>query len=133
MKKLTFLLALIGILAFPAITFAAPDNSQKAANNPQVVAYYDSGTHGIVGEDPTHTGTDLVMKAGNSGNFQQWFTGTATAPDSNPEGDHSIWMSVGDSTSCPSGWNLVTNANQLWGNYLQAGNYCVHNNDFASK
>lgn len=118
---------LVGGLLFFGVTgatFAAPNT-----NNPQVVADYQTGTHGIVGENATHTGSDVVMQAGNSGNFQQWFYGSTS---NDAEGDHSIWMSVGSSTSCASGWDLVTNANQLWGSYLQAGNYCVRTNDYNS-
>ena len=115
-----------GLLFFgmTGVSLAAPNT-----NNPQVVADYQTGTHGIVGENATHTGSDVVMQAGNSGNFQQWFYGTTPT---NTEGDHSIWMSVGSSTSCSTGWDLVTNANQSWGSYLQAGNYCVRTNDYNS-
>jgi len=115
--------------AFTPAAFAAPFNA--ANNNPQVQAYYPTGDHGIAGESDTHTGQDLVMKAGNSGNFQQWFQGTSTENGGNTEGDHSVWKNVGDSTTC-NGNNstLVTNANPSWGNYLQPGaNYCVHTND----
>lgn len=132
----SILLSITCLLGLTSVAFAAPDNGQKAANNPNVVAYYTSGDHGVAGESATHTGTDLVQQAGKSGNFQQWFTGTASSPDNSPEGDHSVWKSVGDAPDCSKlgdGWVFVANANQSWGSYLQPGNYCVHTNDFASK
>lgn len=128
LQVIAFSSLLMGLAVTSA--FAAPTNNNKADNNPQVVAYYTSGTHGIVGENATHTGTDLVMQAGQSGNFQQWFTGNSTQSSNPTEGDHSVWLWVGQATSCDSGWNLVVNANASWGSYLQPGNYCVHTNDF---
>ena len=128
MTKVKYFISVITTIlllgAMGGSAFAAPNT-----NNPQVVADYSSGTHGIVGEDATHTGSDVVMQAGNSGNFQQWFNGATTESTVTSEGDHSVWQSVGDATSCNPGWDLVTNANQSWGSYLQPGNYCVHTND----
>lgn len=111
------------------VALAAPTNTPKGNNNPNVVAFYTTGDHGIVGEYSLHTGADLVMAAGKSGNFQQWFTGNGDGTLTY-EGDHSVWKSVGTSTSCPKGWSLVVNAQKDWGSYLQPGNYCVHSNDF---
>ncbi len=122
-----FVLTFLAGSAFPS--FADPTNPQVAANNPQTVAYYTSGLHGIPGEDSTHSGVDYVKQNGNSGNFDQWFCGTATSPDQLNECDHSVWISVGNQTTCPAGQVLVENANQSWGSYLSSGNYCVQNND----
>ncbi len=110
---------------------AAPFN---ATNNPNIVANYDSGIHGIVGDSNVNEGSDVVMRAGNSGNFQQtfqqWFMdGTA--------GVHSVWM-VSKDGSCPDDWykieNINTNSDNFWGDYLQTGEtYCVHNNEFGNQ
>lgn len=127
-----FALFSITALAFFALSATGPQAApfNAADNNPNVVAFYDSGTHGIVGESATHTSTDLVMGAGKSGNFQQWFWGTAGGVK---DGDHSLWKNVGSKTSCPKGWDLVKNASLSWGSYLAAGaNYCVRTNDFRS-
>lgn len=118
----------IFIVALMLIVMSGSVSAAPNSNNPQVVADYSSGTHGIVGEDATHTGSDVVMQAGNSGNFQQWFNGSTTETGVTSEGDHSVWQSVGDATTCASGWDLVENANLSWGSYLQPGNYCVHTN-----
>lgn len=120
--------SVIMIGAFASSAFAAPFN---ATNNPQIVANYSSGDHGVVGEFVTHNGADVVMRAGNSGNFQQWFYGTSDENGGNTEGDHSIWRNVGDSTDCHAKEVLVENASASWGDYLQPGaNYCVKTNDF---
>ncbi len=77
MKKTFIVSALaLGILAMNSgMAFAAPYNA--ADNNPQVVAFYPTGTHGIPSEPcANHVGEDLVMRAGNSGNFQQWSYGS---------------------------------------------------------
>lgn len=130
----TLFLSIIFVAMSGSAVFAAPDNTAKGTNNPQVVAFYQDGTHGVVGENATHTGTDLVMQSGQSGNFQQWFTGTSQP--NGVEGDHSVWKSVGNATDCSqlgNGWVFVANANQSWGSYLQPGNYCVHTNDSSGK
>lgn len=132
MKKLIAGLTALFVSLFGATAaFAAPFNA--AANNPQVVAYYPTGDHGIPGEPFLHNGEDLVMRAGNSGNFQQWFYGYSAEAGGITEGDHSVWMNVGSKTSCPNGWFLVPDAYPEWGSYLEPGaNYCTHTNDFHS-
>ena len=129
MKKLISTFAISSFFLISVGTaLAAPK-----ANNPQVVANYSTGDHGIVGEPDTHTGADVVMTAGKSGNFQQWFKGTSTENGGITEGDHSVWMNVGSRTSCPNGWDFVSSPYPAWGSYLQPGaNYCVHTNDFNS-
>lgn len=110
------------------MAFAAPFHA--AENNPNVVAYYDlyTDTHGIAGITGTFTGTDLVMKNGNSGNFQQWFYGKF--PDGTTGGIHTIWNVSKDGT-CPDKWILIKQANPSWGDYLLKNrDYCVNNNYF---
>lgn len=130
MKKiLTCALAVVFVASSVTGVFADPTNPQKADNNPQTVAYYTSGDHGVVGESSTHTGTDYVRQDGNSGNFDQWFCGSATSPDQLSECEHSVWLSVGSQTSCMGNGKLVENASASWGSYLSSGNYCVFTND----
>lgn len=118
-------LALVALMS-PSAALAAPFNA--ADTNPQVVAFYPQGPHGIVGENEYHSGIDLVMKRGNSGNFQQWFYGTSTVDGLH--GVHSVWNESPDGT-CPENWYLVPNPNPAWGDYLTPGvDYCVHNNLF---
>lgn len=148
MKKLFALLSVVSTLFFgaPAV-LAAPFNA--ADNNPQVVAYYPTGDHGVVGENATHTGQDLVMEASVGAHkdpltndakvTQQWFYGQANEGQNGStitEGDHSVFMLSKDGT-CQNGWyvlsNVNTNPNNFWGDYLTTGaTYCVRTNDFHS-
>lgn len=109
--------------------FAAP--YKAAENNPQVVAYYENGTHGIPSETGgNHEGIDQVKQNGNSGNFQAWFYGTFPAGGEGLHGDHDVWKISKDGT-CPPNAILVPNANPGWGDYLVPGaDYCVISNDF---
>lgn len=129
MRKLLALFTALAVSLFGATAaFAAPFN---AGNNPQIVANYSTGDHGIPGEPYLHTGADVVMRAGNSGNFQQWFYGTSAENGGITEGDHSVWKNVGTSTSCSDNETLVADAYPQWGDYLEPGaNYCVKTNDF---
>lgn len=125
-KVFLALLTTFGLLGLnAAVVFAAPFN---AVNNPQIVANYDSGAHGVVGEPATHTGMDVVMRAGNSGNFQQWFYGNSS--EDGLHGDHSVWL-LQKNGGCPGNSTLIVNPNPSWGDYLVSGaNYCVKTNDF---
>ncbi len=119
------ILAIAGVVMAPN-AHAAPFN---AVNNPQIVANYPTGPHGIPGEAEFHEGADVVMRAGNSGNFQQWFYGTSASESLH--GEHSKKKNVGSQTECPNGWVLIPDAHPEWGDYLEPGaNYCVHTNDF---
>jgi hypothetical protein len=125
-----FLSALaLSVVANPSKVLAAPYNA--ADNNPQVVAFYPTGPHGIPSEPGgNHEGMDLVMQAGKSGNFQQWFYGTFPAGGEGLHGDHDVWLVSKDGT-CPPNATLVPQAYPGWGDYLVPGaDYCVMNNDF---
>lgn len=138
MKKIFGLIVsvcLMSLAVSPAL--AAPND---AANNPNIVANYPDGQHTVIEgngvTDYNHVGSDVVMQAGNSNNFQQWFNGTSTTETADStHGDHSVWRDIGQDTSCPSGWTFVENPNQpptgdTWGTYFPSGdNYCVHTND----
>ncbi len=131
MRKIyAFILIVGGLLFTPVVSLAAPFN---ADGNPQIVANYDSGEHGVVGETETHTGADVVMRAGESGNFQQWFYGTSTEDGGITEGDHSIWK-LSEDGACNGGATAMTvNSENFWGDYLvEGGTYCIKTNDFHS-
>lgn len=128
MNLLSMLMAALAFLGLSGQVMAAPF---RAENNPQIVANYDSGLHGIPGESATHEGSDVVMRAGNSGNFQQWFEGTSTENGGITEGDHSVWKESSD-CQCKDGETaVISTPSNFWGDYLQQGaTYCVKTNDF---
>jgi hypothetical protein len=113
------------LFAISAPAYAAPNNENKAQNNPNVVAYYPTGIHAIP-TDPIQyvDGTDLVTLRGNSGQIQADYT------DAGGHGFHSVW-NISKNGACPSDWNLITNAYPTWGDYLTPGtDYCVQVNAF---
>ncbi len=128
MKYIMSIFMALAMLFSAVPVFAAPF---KADNNPQIVANYATGDHGIPGEPATHTGADVVMQAGNSGNFQQWFYGFADENSGIMEGDHSVWKLSKDGT-CPSNtFAMTVGPNNFWGDYLvQGATYCIRTNDF---
>ena len=109
--------------------FAAP--YKAAENNPQVVAFYEEGTHGIPSEPGgNHEGTNMVKQNGNSGNFQAWFYGTFPAGEEGLHGHHLVWKISKDGT-CPSDAVFIPDANPGWGDYLVEGaDYCVLDNQY---
>ncbi len=127
MKYLSyFLIPLFTLAVSVGSVSAAPFN---ASGNPNIVANYPTGPHGIPGEAEFHEGADVVMRAGQSGNFQQWFYGTSASE--NLHGEHSNWKNVGSATTCPNGWILFVDPYPEWGDYLEPGaNYCIHTNNF---
>ncbi len=95
--------------------FAAPNNANKAENNPNVVAYYEVGIHAIPTDPITYLeGTDLVMMRGNSGQIEAWYTGA------DGHGYHSVW-NLAKGGNYPPGSVLITNAYPTWGDYLTPG------------
>jgi hypothetical protein len=120
-------MAMLVLGAGAQIASAAPN---KAENNPKIVANYSDGDHGIPGEYYLHTGSDVVMQAGGSNNFVQWFQGWSAEDGGIYEGDHTVWM-VSKNGTCPTGWMFIPNASASWGSYLAAGaTYCVMTNNF---
>jgi len=117
------------------IAFAAPF---KAKYNPQIVANYNSGDHGIPGEPFLHQGADVVMLAGKSWNVQQWFYGYSEENGGIIEGDHSVWK-LSKNGQCPTDTTAVTvstdpASSNYWGNYLKDGTtYCVRTNDLRQQ
>jgi hypothetical protein len=122
-KTVSYAAALaLAVVFLSGTAFAAPKDPNS---NPNVVAYYPTGDHGVVGEYYLHTGSDLVVAAGNSGNFDQWFIGTTTESNGATVTEHSVW-NLSHNGTCPNGWILVPNASADWGSYLTAGaDYCV--------
>lgn len=130
--ELKFLVLMVLSLVFFSLSFVSANAAPFKANdkNPNIVAFFPDGVHGIPDEpDITHEGKEVVMRAGNSGNFQQWFYGTS---DEGPgkEGDHTLWKLL-KKDQCPDGSTLIPDAFPEWGDYLQPGaDYCVKTNDF---
>lgn len=93
-------------------------------NNPNVVAYYENGPHTIpLNPQFSVEGFDLVMKNGNSGNFNQWFW-------NGDIGYHSVW-NMTKNGKCENGV-LIHNAYPGWGYYLVPNaDYCVITNEFG--
>jgi hypothetical protein len=123
-------LGMVAVMAAPVA--AAPFNAY--GKNPNIVEYHPGpdDVHAIIGVDGSDKpiyleGKDLVMAAGKSGNFQQWYE--------NGIGYHSVWRHVGDQTHCPGDWVLVEDARDpeegdTWGYHLEEGNYCVKTNAY---
>jgi hypothetical protein len=132
MKIASMILGLIAVFVVATPAMAAP--FKAADKNPNVVAYYESGAHGIPDEPGIyHEGKDLVMRAGKSGNFQQWFYGFANEYGGVIEGDHTVWKLQKDD-QCADGWTEIEDAYPEWGDYLEPGaDYCVKTNDFKVK
>ncbi len=108
-----------------SVASAAPFNAE---NNPNIVANYPTGPHGIVGDSEYHEGADVVMKDGNSPTLQQWFYGTSAS--NGLHGDHSVWKVSKDGT-CPDNWILFPQAYPSMGDYLEPGaDYCVMTNEY---
>ena len=132
--KIKILMGIISVFCLLTLSAspaeASPENENKAVNNPQVVAYHPEGVHAVVGEEgDTHTGSDLVMQAGEGGVFQQWFLGESESEGSH--GEHSVWVPATNG-ECANGWVYVTEPYPEWGDYFPAGvDYCVHTNDYA--
>ncbi len=126
MKKLTVgVISTLLLLTASTTALAAPNNANKAENNPNVVAYYEVGLHAIPTNPVTYvTGTNLVTKRGNSGQIQAWYTGA------DGHGYHSVW-NVSKKGSCNNDQVFIEDASLSWGDYLTPGaDYCVKVNAF---
>ena len=127
---LTLVVAALAMTAQAGNAIATERLLDGRATNPNFVVYYPDGLHGIVGEFEDHEGEDLVMRAGQSGNFQQWFYGVS--PSEGLHGEHSIWQEK-HGEGCPNDFILVPDAFPEWGDYLTPNtDYCVKTNDFQS-
>ncbi len=126
MKKLAIgTLTTFFVLLATSVASAAPNNENKAENNPNVVAYYELGLHAIP-KDPIQyvVGTNIVTTRGNSGQIEAWYTGEDN------HGFHSVWNITKDN-KCPKDWVLIENAYPDWGDYLiPDADYCVKVNAF---
>jgi hypothetical protein len=133
MKRIITLAVAVALFAGSASgVLAAPFNAY--GKNPNIVEYHPGpdDVHAIIGIDGSDEivykeGKDLVMAAGKSGNFQQWYE--------NGMGYHSVWLHVGDSTHCPDSFVLIEDARSpeegdTWGYHLEEGNYCVKTNAY---
>lgn len=127
MKKylLSLVLTVSVLLSAASISWAAPNNPNKAEHNPNVTAYYPVGLHAIPTNPITYfVGTNLVSARGNSGQIQAWYT------DSSNHGYHSVWNITKNST-CKGDSVYIENAYPAWGEYLVPdADYCVKVNAF---
>lgn len=118
------------MLSFSKTALAAP--FKAADKNPQIVAFYEEGTHGIPGQTYTHEGKDVVMKAGESPVVQQWFVGTSQ--EEGFHGEHSVWKLSKDGTCHPNWFKMIVTGpegNNYWGDVMEPGaTYCIHTNQF---
>lgn len=126
MKKIAIgVISTVFVLLGASTILAAPNNENKAAHNPNVVAYYPIGLHAIP-TDPIQyvVGTNIVTTRGNSGQIEAWYTGEDN------HGFHSVW-NLAKKDECPNDWVLIKNAYPNWGDYLVPGaDYCVKVNPF---
>jgi len=128
-KTITTFMVSAMLLATTGIALAAPwvPAGNQVTPNDKFVAYYPNGRHAIPGfSSDQFYGRDLVMRRGNSGQFQQWFEGTD--PTGTFVAIHSVW-NLAHGNNCPNTWITIPNAYPQWGFYLVPGaTYCVHNN-----
>jgi hypothetical protein len=124
-KLIAGLITLAAVFAVTKTAMAAPNNANKAENNPNQVAYYELGLHAIPTDPVTYvTGTNIVTKRGNSGQIQAWYT----AEDGH--GYHSVWNNSKNGV-CHADEVLIVDAYPSWGDYLTPGeDYCVKVNSF---
>lgn len=118
------LFAAVFLLTAISPVLAAPNNANKAAHNPNTVAYYEEGLHAIPTDPITYvTGTNIVTERGNSGQIQAWYTGE------DGHGYHSVW-NVAKNGKCQKAV-LIEDAYPEWGDYLTPDtDYCVKVNAF---
>jgi hypothetical protein len=124
----------VAATASSTTAFATDRLLDGRSTNPNFVVYYPDGPHGIVGESGIlHEGEDLVMRAGQSGNFLQWFYGRAEENGGQIEGDFSRWLALKEGHKCPDDFILVPDAYPEWGTYLEPNtDYCVKTTDFEA-
>jgi len=130
MKKIFVLVSLAGLFFVTASSARAAVqldhcckiDCQKLNRNPKVVACYESGTHGIIGQSETHTGADYVKQL-SCGNLFQFFCGSS--PSEGLHREISLWKLARDER-CPNGWILLKDPHPEWGDYLKPeADYCV--------
>lgn len=128
MYKLYTGLALAFAFLLVTITSAHAAPYKAADKNPQTVAFYEEGIHGIPGHPFLHMGTNMVKRNGNSGNFQAWFWGTSE--EEGEHGHHEVWQ-IAKNGTCPDDAVFIADAHENWGDYLvEDADYCVLINEY---
>jgi len=124
-KLFVVFLCLFAILLAGSSANGAPNNTNKAEHNPQVVAYYPEGVHAIPTDPVTYfSGTNLVTKRGNSSQIEAWYSNNEN------HGFHSVW-NIAKKNWCPDGWVFFEQPYPEWGDYLNSSaDYCVKVNSF---
>ncbi len=129
MSKILFLLSMFLLLAPISVANAAEVPSFPTCSNPQgqVIASYESGTHGIVGNPGEFNGKDTVYSI-NDVQALQCFC------NSNNEGIQTLWWKVESLTQeeieqfKKLGWQFVPNG-AAWG--LAQTPYLASNNTYS--
>ena len=132
MKKIISTLTLIVLLVGLGVAdvFAAPPAPKPPRpDHPNVIVFHNGGSHQIPIAPEARTqenwylvleGSDLIMKAGNSDNFHQWFINGKV-------GYHSVW-NVTKNGKCPPHGEIIKGG---WGDYMDSSaEYCVITNQF---
>lgn len=135
LAKLTHILSLVlvffvgaSLMAKSAFAFDLPSFGSCPNPSGEIIANYDSGVHGIVGDSLTHTGSDKVYSE-SSVNLVQCY-----CPSAGDNGIQTKWlyasqMSTEDIQSLEnSGWIYVENGSD-WG--LNEGPYLAFNSGFS--
>lgn len=128
-NKILFVVLLVLFAFFPKHVDAAPNTDFSACVNPQgsLVADYSNGTHGIVNNTGSFTGSDKVYLLRN-GNAMQCFCG------SNNEGIQTNWLKNTGFTDSEiavlknQGWTSIPDGS-VWG--LEPVQYFAMNSSYA--
>lgn len=125
-----FILSFIFLVTKSIFVFAVDSPNFTTCPNPNgsLIASYDSGTHGIVGDYSTHTGSDYVYKTSET-TVTQCF-----CAENGVDGIQTNWWNAAELTQDEinglekDGWLLVPNG-ALWG--LSQDPYLAKNLNFA--
>ncbi|MBI4136984.1 hypothetical protein HY469_02885 [Candidatus Roizmanbacteria bacterium] len=131
LRTTIFLLALIAYALQAAVLFAAtpPDFPSCLTPEGEVKVSYDSGSHGIVGSNQEHAGSDTVYILSNE-HLSQCFC------SENGDGIQTNWWKISSLSEDDiqilknQGWFFVPNG-ALWG--LDEGAYMAKNSTYACK
>ncbi len=124
-----FIFLLATFFAFPSFVLAVntPDFPACAGITGTVIASYESGTHGIVGDSGTYTGSDKVYSTGEGTNVQCFCSESGTGIQTN-------WWKTSSLTDeqfkqlQADGWIYVPQGS-VWG--LEEGSYMAKNAGYS--
>lgn len=129
-KVFTFVLTFILLIQFAGSVLAAPPAfPQCSAPTGELIASYESGTHGIPGDTSSHEGEDKVYKI-SSEQVMQCFCA------SDGKGIQSNWWRVSSlqevdiNSLLSDGWHYISSGEE-WG--LDEASYLVKNSEYTCK